>query len=120
MISKLDARIVTDISNLLREKLRWCSLLEYYPTDYNADVEIRTKTYARQLVQWEGLGAGLLVNSNVLEFSGLEDPTMVMAVGLHTEQFSSSVNAWGALGKTMRATNNRLIIPKRALAVRIG
>lgn len=120
MISNLDAGCLTEIAEVLRERLRWVSLLEYYPTNYNADVELRSVGYNRQPVVWEGVGSSLFVNASALTFSDLDAPSMIMAVGLHTSENSTGVNAWGALGRTMRSTNKRIVIPAKAIAVRIG
>ena len=120
MISNLNAGILEKITVLLRSELQWVSLLEYYPTNYNADVEIRSASYSRQFVAWENIGQAMLVNESALTFSSLEEPTMIMAVGLHLEENSPGVNAWGALGRTMRVANKTLVIPARAIALRIG
>lgn len=120
MISNIDTDILKDISLLLQERLAFCSLLEYYPTNYNADVEVKSKAYLRLPVAWRVVGDGLMVNKDKVVFIGLEEPTVVMAIGLHSDQHSHRVNAWGALGTSMRATNNRLVIPANTLAVRVG
>ena len=48
MISNIDARVSLKISEAIKPLLQFCSLLEYYPTAYNSDVECRSSAYVRQ------------------------------------------------------------------------
>ena len=123
MITQLGIQVKTQMLSVLASTWRWAALLSEEPFDYTTRSELGGTAYTRQPIVWGPrtvpgnpaspslavYSAGVVVNLNRIEWSGLYTSQVVSAIGVCSSRTGGPVGFYALLGDPVRIGDSPLV-----------